>query len=137
NPPNTTRNPSVIAAVAVSARPTPALRPTFSPRTTRARYAGSMAKPHGFSAATRPAPNARPTRSRSTEGLRQRRHPIGQLLLGHGRGRVVHERRRTVGAIEHIRRLPRNVVPRPDRSVGVIEVGEVEVVLRYKGLHGP
>ena len=55
NPANTTKNPPAIAAVAVSARPTAASRLTSCPRTTSARYAGSMANPQGFSAATNPA----------------------------------------------------------------------------------
>src|SRR5690348_4985475 len=124
--------PTAIAAVAVTARPTAARRPTSSPRTTSARYPGSMAKPQGFSAATSPAPKAKPTRSWSTVrcGLRQCRHPVGQLLLGHRRGRVVHEGGRAVGTVEDISRLPRHVVPGPDRPVGVVEVREIEVVLR-------
>src|SRR5258705_4673953 len=138
NPPNTVRNPAAMAAVAFTARPTAARRPTSSPRTTSARYAGSMAKPQGFSAATSPAPKAKPTRSWSTVrgDLRQRRYPVGQLLLRHGRGRVVHERRRPICTVEHVRRLPRDVVAGPYRRVGIVEVGEVEVVLRHEALHG-
>src|SRR4029077_4916774 len=137
NPPNTVTNPTAIAAVAVTARPTAARRPTPSPRTTRARYAGSMAKPQGLSAATNPAAKAKPNRSWSTVrgDLRQRRYPVGQLLQGHGRGRVVYERRRAVGTVEHVGRLPRDVVAGPDRPVGVVEVAEVEVVLRPGGLY--
>src|SRR5262249_51637937 len=131
-------NPAAIAAVAVRARPTAARRPTSSPLTTRARYAGSMAKPQGFSAATNPAAKAKPTRSWSTlcGDLRQCRYPIGQLLHGHGRSRVVHECRGAICAVKHIGRLPRDVVTGPDRPVAVIEVGEVEVVLRHEALHG-
>src|SRR6478736_1008034 len=125
NPPNTARNPAAIAAVAVTARATAACRSTSSPRTTRARYAGSMAKPHGFSAANKPAPKAKPTRSWSTVrgDLGQRRYPVGQLLGGHGRGRVVHERRRAVGTVEHVSRLPRDVVARRDADEGDAGIG--------------
>ena len=66
-----------------------------SPRTTSARYAGSIAKPHGLSAATNPAPKAKPIRSWSTvrgDLGSQGRYPIGQLLPRHRRRRIVHER---------------------------------------------
>src|SRR5438105_934021 len=130
--------PAAIEAVAVTARPTAARRPVPSPLTASVRYAGSMAKPQGLSAATNPAPKAKPTRSWSTvrSSLRQRRYPVGQFLGGHGRGRVVNECRRAVGTIEDVGRLPRDVVARPDGPVGVVEVREVQVVLRHEGLHG-
>src|SRR4029078_10589214 len=97
-----------------------------------------MATPNGSTTANKPAPKAKPTRSWSTVrgDLGQRRYPVGQLLGGHGRGRVVHERGRAVGTVEHVSRLPRDVVAGPDRPVGVVEVGEVEVVLGHEALHG-
>src|SRR5438270_2135202 len=127
NNPNTVRKPSAIPAVAAMARPTAAmglvadLSAGCCPRTTRSRYAGSMANPHGFRAATNPAAKARPTRPRST-GLTQRGHPAGQLVLGHGRGGVVDERRAAIGPVEHVGGLPRDVVAGPYRTVGVGEV---------------
>src|ERR1700757_2600008 len=99
-----------------------------------------MAKPHGFSAATSPAANAKLTRPWSTNAalpLLQRRNPTGQLLLGHRRGGVVHKRGRSVGVVEHPRRLPGHVVTGPDRAIGVIDVGEVQVVFRDEVLHRP
>jgi hypothetical protein len=109
NPPNTVTNPAAIAAVAVTARPTAARRPAFSPRTTRARYAGSMAKPQGFSAATSPAPKAKPTRSWSTVrgDLRQRRYPVGQLLGGMAEVGLF-TNVDDPSAPEHVGRLPRD-----------------------------
>src|ERR1700677_82831 len=136
NSPNTVKKPSAIPTVAARARPMPAnprgaasRSPDCCPRTTRSRYAGSMANPHGFSAATNPAAKARPTRPRFTGLVRQSGHSAGQLLLGHRRRRVVDECRAAIGAIEHICRLPWHVVASPDRAVGVVEVGEVQVVL--------
>src|SRR5882757_3503049 len=140
NTPNTVKNPRPIPAVAARARPTAAEPVDVSApsrRTTRTRYAGSMAKPHGFSAATNPAVNAKLSRPWSTNVRlrRQRGNTAGELLLGHRRGGVVHERRSAVAAIEHVGRLPRDVVASPDRPVGVVEIGEVQVVLRHEVLH--
>jgi len=62
NTPNTATNPSVIAAVAVSARPTDARvemrAPASAPITKRERYAGSIANPQGLTAAKVPAASA-------------------------------------------------------------------------------
>src|SRR5262249_38840004 len=126
NNPNTVKKPSDIPTVATKARASaanPRRLPVCCPRTTRSRYAGSMAKPQGFRAATNPAANARPTRPRSTALRGQRGDPAGQLLLRHRRGGVVDERRATVRPIEHPRRLPGHVVAGPDRTVGVVERG--------------
>ena len=57
---------AVIATVTATARATAAGRPGVVSPTTNVRYAGSNAKPHGFSAATSPAANARPTSSSNT-----------------------------------------------------------------------
>src|SRR6516165_10324614 len=138
NNPNTVKKPSAIPTVAAAARPTaasPRRSPDPCPRTTRSRYAGSMANPQGFRAATNPAAKARPTRPRSTRSGRQRGDPARQLLLRNGRCRVVDERRAAVRAVEHPGRLPGHVVAGPDRAVGVVEVGEIQVVLRDKALH--
>src|SRR5271166_2305178 len=139
NNPKTVKKPSAIPTVAASARPSgahPRCSPDRSPRTTRSRYAGSMANPQGFRAATSPAAKARPTRPRST-GSVQRGDPAGQLLLGHGRGGVVDERRAAIRPVEHPSRLPRDVVAGPDRAVGVVEGGEIQVVLGDEVLHRP
>src|ERR1700730_16964248 len=139
NNPNTVKKPSAIPTVAAIARPSgarPRRSPGCCPRTTRSRYAGSMANPQGFSAATKPAAKARPTRPRSTASA-QRRHPARQLVLGHGRGGVVDERRAAIRPVEHVGRLPGDVVAGPDRAVGVVEGGEIQVVLGDEVLHCP
>src|SRR6516225_2346787 len=138
NKPNTVKKPRAMPNVAASARPTaanPRRSPARSPRTTRSRYAGSMANPQGFRAATNPAAKASPTRPRSTRSGGQRGDPSGQLLRRDRRGGIVDERRAAVRAIEHPGRLPGHVVAGPDRAVGVVEVGEPQVVLRDKALH--
>src|ERR1700752_1321986 len=79
NNPDTVKKPSAIPTVAASARPRAPIgldapigevpddrSPDRCPRTTRSRYAGSMANPQGFRAATNPAAKARPTRPPST-----------------------------------------------------------------------
>src|ERR1700747_2776749 len=73
NNPNTVKKPSAIPAGAARPRPTAPIglgangrSPDGCPRTTSSRYAGSMANPQGFSAATNPAAKARPTRPSST-----------------------------------------------------------------------
>lgn len=70
--PKTSRKPNAIAAVATNARHTAATVPRdrSSPSTTSVRYAGSIAKPHGLTAAMRPAANAKPTIPLSMPGVR-------------------------------------------------------------------
>src|SRR5689334_235721 len=121
NNPNTVTKPSAIPMVAAAARPIGAHALDgraweCCPRTTRSRYAGSMANPHGLRAATNPAAKARPTRPWFTGSVRQRGHSAGQLVLWHGSGRVVDEGRAAVGAVEHVGRLPGHVVTGPDRT---------------------
>ena len=141
--PNTARKPSVIAAVAASARPTAIAAPPRSAHVAVPHHQREVGGQHREA--------ARVQRGHQSGGERQpdqvllhsasatsgeRRDPLLQFLLRHRRRRVVHERRCAVGAIEHVRRLPRHVVPRPDGTVGVVEVGEVQVVLRHEALHG-
>src|SRR6478736_9074981 len=134
---NTDRKPSVIATVTAAARATATGRPGLESLMTKVRYAGSSANPHGLSAATSPAANASPSSSWFTRGYlsAQRGYAAGQILLGHGGGRVVDEGGRSVRFDEEVGGLPGDIEPGPQRAVGVVEVGEVQVVPRYEALH--